>query len=262
MNKQVVDSTDLLIAKVNDKVRLSKSKNQIMYTDFLNEQEMRKVEKYLIQNNISGYTFFGGYDNAIRKALITYPEEKLEKEMVESNYNKIFSCIRIKLNSELVGKYEHRDYLSGIMKLGIEREKIGDIIVLDDLADIIVFKENLEYLIANLRLLTRFKKCEISEIPLEEITVKDAKFDDISIIVNSMRIDNFVSELAHTSRNRAAEFIEFGRVLLNYEEVFKSSKQVQEGDVITIRGKGKFIIGSIERQTRSGKNVVKVKKYV
>ena len=262
MNKPVEEGEDLLIAKVKDKIRLSKSKNQIFHTDFLNEQEIKKVEKYLKINKISGYLFFGGFENSIRKALIVYPDEKLNLNMVKNNYKNIFSVIRISLSNELIGKYEHRDYLSGIMKLGLEREKIGDIVVTERLADIIIFKENLEYLISNLRLLTRFKKCKIDEIGLDEVVEKEEKFENISIIVNSMRIDNFVSELSHSSRTKSEELIEFGRVLLNYEEILKPSKQVLLGDVITIRGKGKFIVDSIERKTRSDKTVINIKKYI
>ena len=47
--------------------------------------------------------------------------------MIEKNYGKILEVIRIKLPNNI--KYEHREFLSGIMKLGIKREKIGDIII-------------------------------------------------------------------------------------------------------------------------------------
>lgn len=175
---------------------------------------------------------------------------------------RFFLLLELNLIVSLFGKYEHRDYLSGIMKLGIEREKIGDIIVSDSFADIIVFKENVEYFLNNLKLLTRFRKCEISEIKLKDIYIKEEKFEEISIIVTSMRLDNFVSDLANTSRTKANELINFGRVLINYEEAYKSSKQISINDIITIRGKGKFIVAAIERKTKSDKFVVKIKKYI
>lgn len=104
MDKKVENSDELLIAKVNDKIRLAKTKNKIMHTDFLNEQEVKKIQKYLVQNKIFSIIFFGGYEKSNRKALVTYPDEKLDISMVENNYDKIFSAIRIKLNSELVRK--------------------------------------------------------------------------------------------------------------------------------------------------------------
>jgi len=261
MKIDIEDEKNLLTAKIKDKIRLSKIKKQIIHTDFLNQQELKISEKYLKQNKIDNYIFFGGYEEAERKSIITYPDEKLDFNMVESNFNTIFSIIRISLCSEMKGKFEHRDYLSAIMKLGIERGKIGDIIVHESFADIIVFKENVEYLISNLKLLTRFRKSQINELTLDELIIKEKKFEIFSIIVTSMRIDSFVSELAKTSRSKAIEIIEFGRVLVNYEEVLKPSKQISIGDVITIRGKGKFIVGNIERKTRNDRFVISIKKY-
>ena len=54
-----------------------------------------------------------------------------------------------------------------------------------------------------------------------------------------MRLDNFVAELVRTSRTKAIEFIEEGRVFLNYEEIYKTSKLIKEKDILTIRGKRK-----------------------
>ena len=41
--------------------------------------------------------------------------------------------IRIQLPDDLVGKYTHRDYLGALLNLGVLRNKIGDIIVNDDI---------------------------------------------------------------------------------------------------------------------------------
>ena len=42
----------------------------------------------------------------------------------------------------------------------------------------------------------------------------------------------------------------------------KASKQVKLGDVITIRGKGRFVVKEFSGSTRSGRTVVKIEKYV
>lgn len=76
-----------------------------------------------------------------------------------------------------------------------------------------------------------------------------------------MRLDNIVSELISCSRNKAREFIENERVLINYEVVSKVSKIINFNDIITIRGKGKFIIDELVRNTRSDRLVIKVRKY-
>ena len=73
-----------------------------------------------------------------------------------------------------------------------------------------------------------------------------------------MRIDNFVSEIAHTSRNKAEEILLEERVLINYETITKASKQVNLGDLIVVRGFGKYKVLEILRTTKSGKLVIKL----
>lgn len=76
-----------------------------------------------------------------------------------------------------------------------------------------------------------------------------------------MRVDNIVAELVSSSRNKAVEFIENERVLVNYDIISKNSKMINYGDIITIRGKGKFIIDALVRNTRGDRLVVGVRKY-
>ena len=73
-----------------------------------------------------------------------------------------------------------------------------------------------------------------------------------------MRIDNFVSEIAHTSRNKAEEILLEERVTINYETIVKASKQVNLGDLIVVRGFGKYKVIEILRTTKSGKLVIKL----
>jgi len=74
-----------------------------------------------------------------------------------------------------------------------------------------------------------------------------------------MRLDNFVAELSRCSRTRAIEIIEEGRVFLNSINEFKASKKININDIITIRGKGKFVFYNIEKETRSGKLLINIK---
>lgn len=148
------------------------------------------------------------------------------------------------------------------MKLGIKREKVGDISVFEDGADIIVSKEICEYLINSLKQLTRFKKSLIEEISLDELRTPKIKKETIKITVPTLRLDSVVSELAHCSRTSANEIIENQRVFINYENETKSSKLLKVGDVVVIRGKGKFIIKEIEGKTKKDKMVVLVEHYI
>ena len=248
----------LLIAKIIDKYEFSKSRNKITYTDFLNISEISIAKSVLKEEKIQNYIIYGGKEETDRSLLIFYPE-KFSKEMVEKNFEKIFEVIRIKLPNNI--KYEHREFLSGIMKLGIKREKFGDILVTEFGADIIALAEISKVLANDLKTLTRFRKSEITVENINDLTYIETEFENINIIVSSIRLDNFVSELAKCSRGNASDIITEGRVFVNSINEFKDSKKINVGDLITIRGKGKFIFDGIEKETKSGRYLLNMRKY-
>lgn len=251
------DENDLLIAKVLDKKKICNSKNKITYTDFLNEKEQRVIEKNVKLENAF---FYGVNENADRKILVFYPE-KLTEELVRKSLKSVLSGIRIILKNDQIGNYEHKNYLSALIKIGIDRGKIGDILVDDYGADIIAFDMNKEFIIQSLSELTRFRKANIDIIPIDDIKRKIDRFEESTIIVSSMRIDNIVAELAGCSRTNADEYINSEKVFVNYETALKGSKTIFEGDIVTIRGKGKFRIDGLVRNTRNNRFVIKVNKY-
>lgn len=249
----------LLEAKMKDQYQFAVTKNKITHTDFLNQAEKVVAEKFLRENAIENYLFFGGNEeNSERQILLFYPE-KFTAEMVAKNEDKIVSGIRIILPKGI--HYEHRIYLSGVMKLGVKREKLGDIVVKENGAELIVLNEVADFLVSNLSDLTRFKSAKIEKISIFEVEPKVQEFEEISILVSSMRLDNFVSELARTSRAKATELINGQRVFVNYNMEMKASKRISQEDVITIRGKGKFVVFGLQRQTKNGKFVIEIRKY-
>ena len=251
----------ICLSQVLDKIEFSKIREKIENTDFLDMYQISLVENFLRKIRFDNYQLFGGYDDSERKILIVYPEKYNEK-MIEKNYSKMLKIVRVELPEEEHGKYSHRNYLGGIVKLGLKREKVGDILVSNDGADIIVVDDFSEILKNELPSLTRF---ESSKINLEELTnlrKKEIKIEEINIIVPSLRLDNIVSDLARTSRSKAAEIINQERVFVNGQNETKLSKQVKLNDVITIRGKGRFIIKEFTGTTRSGRTVIKIEKYI
>lgn len=63
------------------------------------------------------------------------------------------------------------------------------------------------------------------------------------------------------SRSKAQDVIEAGKVLVDYNTIRDKSKEVLSGERITIRGVGKFILGDIVGNSKSGKYKVIIKKY-
>jgi len=250
----------LLISKITDKIKFCETKNKIQTTDFLDQVEQKIVDNFLKSQKITNYFYTGGFEEAERKMLIIYPQ-KLVDIISNINLNEYINAIRISLPNEIQGEYSHRNYLGGLMKLGIAREKIGDILVDDKGADILVAPEMLKFLLNNIPSLTRFSKSKIEQINLENLKIPEIQTQIIKITISSMRLDNIVSELARCSRGKANEILEQERVLVNYEIVQKSSKEIKENDIITIRGKGRFVVKEIIGNTRKGRIVLNIESF-
>lgn len=251
----------ILLAQIMDKIEMVEKKNKIEYTDFLDLAQLELAQKFINKIKIENFICYGGFELAERKIIVFYPE-KFNSIVVEKNLANIVQIIRVELPNDLKGKYTHRDYLGAVIKLGVERRKVGDIIVDNNGADIIVDKDISKFLFENLSSLTRFSKSTITIQNIEDLRAVEIKKEEIEIIVSSLRLDNVISEFARCSRNKALDIINTERVFVNFECETKKTKQIKMGDMVTIRGKGRFFIKEIAGQTRSGRTVIIIEKFV
>lgn len=264
LTKSQKNEDKLLEAKVLDKIKFVQNRNRFESTDFLDLAQQNNVKEMLDKMNIKSYHFFGGYDKAERTMLIVYPEEFISYGLegsLDKFYNKIISVIRIVLPKEQWGTYEHRNYLGALIKLGIKREKVGDIIVRDDGADIIISSDIEKFIITNLKDLTRFQSAKIEKIEIEDIYIIEEEPQIIKINVPSMRLDCIVGELARCSRSNASILINTERVFVDFKEEIRGTRQIKENEMITIRGKGRFKILKVLGNTRSGRINLEVQKW-
>ena len=166
-------------------------------------QDILNIEKYKY------YIYYTPYEESSRCVLIIYPEKYSELfENDRFNYSSILTLVRIELPNELKNKYTHKDYLSGIMKLGVKREKIGDILVFEDGADIITTPEMSKYILNNLGQLTRFSKSKIESLDISKVRKPIINKEEKRITVSSLRLDNIIAEIANCSRTVASELID------------------------------------------------------
>ena len=112
----------ICLSQVLDKIEFCRSREKLEYTDFLDMYQISLVENFLRKISFKNYKLYGGYEDSERKVLIIYPE-KYNDKMIEKNYNKILKLIRVELPEEEQGKYTHRNYLGGIVKLRFKKRK-------------------------------------------------------------------------------------------------------------------------------------------
>ncbi len=153
----------------------------------------------------------------------------------------------------------HRDYLGAILNLGIERSKIGDIFVEDATAYIICEEQMAPFVCDNLI------KVRHTCISCEIVSIKDMifepKFTTIKGSVASTRLDAILSLAFRTSRSKVSQYIEGEKVFVNGKLISSNSYVLKEGDIVSARGLGKFLVSSYLAKTKKDRLFIEVKVY-
>ena len=111
---------------------------------------------------------------------------------------------------------------------------------------------------------TKIAKASVSlkEIPLEQLIAGEKDSRQLDIIVSSMRMDKVLATVLNLSRSQAVQLIETDKVKLNYQIVDRASEMLQVGDLISVRGFGRFSILSENGFTKNGKCKLTVDKMI
>ena len=76
--------------------------------------------------------------------------------------------------------------------------------------------------------------------------------------MSSIRLDSIVAKLYHLSRNQSLDLFRKKLILVNGRIMENNSGSPKDGDVIAVRGYGKFIFRNIQYDTRKGKQAILV----
>ncbi len=191
----------------------------------------------------------GGLNYNERNVLIFTPEY-IEEEQP-------FSIIKITTN-KFQKQLTHREVLGSVLGTGIAKEKIGDILFNDDECYIIILKEIEKYLLDNLEYIGN-RKITPKKVKTVGYNFYDKK-EDISTTVASNRIDVIVASMTNLSRTKVKELIESEKVFLNFVGCTNFSKELEKGDILSIRGHGRFQIIDFTGFSKKGKLILKYNK--
>lgn len=195
--------------------------------------------------------FSDEHENALREALEAYGAS----DMLDEFY------VPVHLVSSGYLQLTHRDWLGSLMSLGIKRETLGDICFFSGEAYVFAEPKAAEYITLELKRAGRDKvKGEICKLP--EGFVPETDFEEINTTVASPRLDGIVRALCNISRDDASESVTSGLCELNYFMETKPDAQVKNGDVISVRGYGKYIVDSTDGITKKGRCRLTARKYI
>ena len=230
--------------RILDKIEIVLNKHLIQCSDFLDPYEVYLAKSILNRFDDLKYLEYGGYDAAERRIIIIYPYY-LELEEVDE----YLACIK------LLGDFEslsHKDFLGALLNLGIKREKVGDILVHQDRTYVILKEEIGEFVLYNLEKVGN-RRIKAERVKARDLEAPEVEYEEVIRFLTSLRIDLAISEAYNLSRKDSLDLIKRGFVKLNGEPIDKTARELAEGDVVSVRGYGRFILHSIDGISKKGR---------
>ena len=227
--------------------------NRNTVTKFLTNFE-QIVLSQVVAYNYSDFKveFFGGFDDAERKKA-----KIISNEYYDVDYDIV--CLKAKFNNKF-NRVEHRNILGAVHNLGINFNRFGDIIVLENEVYIFVDEEIADYIAMEFtkagRVNLDFQRVDLTEVKIEK------KYEDFEIVSSSFRIDSIVAKITNKSRSKVKEFLEQDFIKLNHVILRNGEKTCTPDDIISIRKYGRYVVKGYTQNKKSLKYRITISKLV
>ncbi len=243
-------------------------KGIVTFSDFLNLNELNIY--HTARNTFYTKTMvFGGYESAERQMVAFIPDALCFEipSNFEKNSNNIsllgypIRCIHIVPKyPKYAEKLSHRDILGALMNLGIERSRLGDILCLNDdyyvFCDVKIFP----FIMDELKKI-RHTIVELSEEEDYSHLQANIELEEQYDMIASNRIDCIIAKALHLSRSEAASFLSTEKVFINGKCITNCNHSCEDGAIVSVRGKSRFIFESCNSISKKGKLKVKFSFY-
>ena len=243
------------IEKVDDIACRVEETYAYVLTDFLNPRHIDIAKSVIGNRGLRYFVSSDCYPTEYARLIVApdyyeFSVDDFELALLEVNYNSKFNQLT---HSQIMGTLLH--------KLGIKRTVLGDILVESGYAQLLVMKNMVDYIKANV---TKIAKASVSlkEISLEHLIAGEKESQLLNIVVSSMRLDKVLATVLKLSRSQAVQLIEAEKLTLNYQTISKVSEILQVGDLISVRGFGRFSILSENGLTKNGKCKLTIDKMI
>ncbi len=200
--------------------------------------------------------FIGGYDDAERRLAVFGKEEEL-------GYPWPSTITLLKIEPKMQ-KYAdpltHRDFLGALLNLGMKRELLGDIIIFENVGFVFALEHIAPYIKDNLK---RVRHTDVSVEYAETLPEKAGKnLEEKQVVAASPRLDALIAAVWNLSRSEAKALVEKEKVSVRGKNITDPSREIAEGERVSVRGQGRFIFLGKQGETKSGRCRMDIKLYV
>ena len=247
----MTDDERYLVSRLKELSKRSFNRGIWTYSEFLTMAEQALVAS----TSECSFELVGGFEAAERRIAVFGSEETCGYQ-----YEAPLKVVKIEpVSKKFSDNLSHRDFLGSIMSLGIKREVLGDIVIRENTGYVVCLENIAEYLCDNIvQIKHTTVHCEVldsmPEGAMSEPTEKE-------VLVSSERVDAVVSAVYNLSRSDSKELFDQKKIFIDSKSVISPSAALKEGNVVSVRGKGKFKYFGVVRQTKKGKIAVSVAVY-
>ena len=226
------------IYKTHNNIERVLNKNNTL---FLDEKEFKNISMKLKKKD---YNIYYTYEDASR--VILYKDKEPSISLIKINsYNSL----------------KHNQILGSLMNQNIDSGYIGDIIIDNDNYYFYIFSEFEDYIIDNLIMIGN-NSVKLEKVDINLLKDYKHKYEEIKLIVSSLRLDSIISKIINSSRDKAVIKIKNKEVIVNYEIINSNSYLLKENDIFSIRRYGKYKYIGIIGNTKSNNYIIKCLKYI
>ena len=215
------------------------ARGRYAFTDFLSPAEIGYL--YAAEREISyaGVRLWGGFEGAERQIA----------RFGNCDYEEAFPVAVLKIS--------HRDYLGSLLGLGIERSTLGDIRLSEEGALLYCLERIAPFVEENL---ARVRHTDVKVSRAEGREPERAEKRSEVHFLSSPRADCAAAAVFSLSRAEAEKYFDAERVFVNGRLCVRPSRELNEGDSVTVRGKGRFVFAEILGESRKGRLRVRVER--
>jgi len=250
-------ANDQLISRIQSAARDAINKSRPYFTRFLTESEQMRISALKFSDElVTG--FYGGEGNsdAVRRCFGIVPSFYVTDE---GSFDMLFPVKAITFTYRKCDEITHREVLGTLMGLGIERDTVGDIFITEGKTAVFVTEKPAELIMDSV---LKIGKVGVSCSYGVDFELPKQQYEELSFSVASLRLDNLVKNMASCSRTVACDrYLKPQLVQVGGEVCDNPSRIIKQGEVITIRGKGKFLLSEIGDVGRKSNTHIIVKKY-
>lgn len=255
-----------LESRVEDLLRDCVRRCMPRFLGYLSPEDAQRVRRLAASAGDVFVLSFGVFPDAERVIAGFFPSDVYLSPSQSGDadaYREMAETALIRVDGSGYASLDHRSLLGSLMALGITRESVGDIRVLDDAktAFVATTAAMADYIALSLERVGK-DAVKVKKVSENEAVSALQRYEDRVVSLASLRLDAFVAAVCGVSRENAKKLIAAGKVSVDHSEVTACDRNLTEKNIVSVRGYGKFLLDGGLGTSAKGRERIVVRKYV